>query len=94
MRFVKLGLISVLILFTIATCIGPLLPSSVIVSRATDISAPKDSLLLLVNNIYEWKKWVNGMDNNKVNIISAKEANLIGTHVTITSNNNSVIGNY
>ena len=91
MRFVKLGLISVFILFTIATCIGLLLPSSVIVSRATDVSAPKDSLLLLVNNIYEWKKWVNGMENNTVNIISPKEANLNGTHVTITSINNYVI---
>jgi hypothetical protein len=91
MRFVKLGLISVFILFTIATCIGLLLPSSVIVSRASDISAPKDSLLLLVNNIYEWKKWVNGMDKNTVHIISAREADLNGTHVTITSTNNYVI---
>lgn len=91
MRFIKLGLISVFFLFLIITGIGLLLPSKVIVSRAVDITAPKDSIFKRVSNIYEWKNWVIGLNKEGVIITSPNEANLLGTVVKITSTNNYII---
>lgn len=84
MRLVKLAIISVIILFAIATAIGLLLPKQVVVSRASDIVAPKDSLLKLVSSIQQWKVWVQGMDSKNVKIFSDKTADLNGTKVEIT----------
>lgn len=87
MRFLKLILISVLVLFGVVTFIGLLLPNKIVVSRATDIIAPKDSILKITSSIYEWKKWVTGMEKQGNEIISATEANFNGTKVLINSVN-------
>lgn len=91
MRFIKLGIISVIFLFLIITLIGLLLPSKVIVSRAVDITAPKDSIFKRVSNIQEWKAWVTGMNKEGVEIKSSTEANLLGTIVKITSTKNYIV---
>jgi hypothetical protein len=91
MRLIKLAFISAVILFLIATFIGLLLPSKVVVSRATDIIAPKDSIFNLVKNINQWKQWVNGMNNAGVVITSPTEADLAGTKVSITSVDNYTV---
>ncbi|HMZ46318.1 MAG TPA: hypothetical protein PKG56_01905 [Chitinophagaceae bacterium] len=91
MRFIKLALISFLLLFIVVTAIGLLLPSTVIVSRAIDINAPKDSVYNKVKNIYGWREWIAGMDKPEVNITSPTEANLFGTKVNITNINDTVI---
>ena len=44
MRLIKLGLISVVVLFLLATAIGLLFPSTVVVSRAIDIKSYKEYL--------------------------------------------------
>ncbi len=85
MRFIKLGLISVFFLFLIVTLIGLLLPANVVVSRAVDITAPKDSIFKMVADIRQWKQWVTGMNKEGVVISSPTEANLLGTNVKITS---------
>jgi hypothetical protein len=85
MRFIKLGLISVFFLFLIVTLIGLLLPANVVVSRAVDITAPKDSIFKMVADIRQWKQWVTGMNKDGVVISSTTEANLLGTNVKITS---------
>jgi hypothetical protein len=85
MRFIKLGLISVFFLFLIVTLIGLLLPANVVVSRAVDITAPKDSIFKMVADIRQWKQWVTGMNKEGVVISSTTEANLLGTNVKITS---------
>ena len=61
MKLIKLGLFSVVALFAIASMIGILLPSTVLVSRAVNITAPKDSIVNYINNIEEWKMWMDGM---------------------------------
>jgi thiamine kinase-like enzyme len=86
-----LGVISVLFLFLIVTAIGLLLPSKVIVSRAVDITASKDSIFKRVSNIQEWKAWVTGMNKEGVEIKSPTEANLLGTLVKITSTQNYMV---
>lgn len=84
MRFIKLIGISVVILFALVTALGLLFPSRVIVSRAVDITAPKDSILLLIKDINGWKKWVEGMNDQSVVISSPTKALLGKTDVTIT----------
>jgi hypothetical protein len=83
MRFIKLGLISVVALFVVVTAISLLFPSTVVVSRAVNIQVPKDSVIDLVKDFGGWKKWINGMEQNSVKIISRTEADLAGTKVSI-----------
>ena len=91
MKLIRLGLFSVLSLFAIASLIGILLPSHVLVSRAVDIKAPKDSIVLYLNNIEKWKGWMDGMQQASVQIQSAQQADLAGTKVLITSITDSTI---
>ncbi len=83
MRFLKLGLISAVVLFAVVTFISLLFPSTVIVSRAVNIYVSKDSIVPLVKDFNGWKKWINGMEKESVKILSATEANLAGTTVVI-----------
>lgn len=91
MKFIKLAFISIIILFCIATAIGLLFPSMVIVSRAIDINAPKDSIQKYTGDINNWHKWIHGMNNKTVDVVSATKANLGGTWVTIDSLVNNTI---
>jgi hypothetical protein len=91
MRFIKLAVFSIVILFAVVTCVGLLFPSTVVVSRATDITAPKDSILALVKDINQWKQWVEGMNNEAVVVPSPTEADLAGTKVTIHSISDSAV---
>lgn len=91
MRLIKLGIISFVFLFIIVTAIGLLLPSSVIVSRAIDITGNKDSVYNKIQTVYAWKKWVVGMDKPEVQILSANKVDFFGTTVTITNTTDSTI---
>jgi len=92
MRFIKLALFSIVFLFIIITCVGLLFPSTVVVSRATDIIAPKDSILALVKDINQWKQWVEGMKNDGIVVSSPTEADLAGTKVSIHSIKDYTVG--
>lgn len=58
MKYIKLAIISFIILFAIITLMALLLPSSVIVSRAIDINADLDTINNYTLNIKNWGKWV------------------------------------
>lgn len=85
MKFIRLIIVSVLLLFAVASFIGILLPSHVLVSRAVNIAVPKDSVQLHVNNIYAWSAWMDGMDHTDVHISSPTQADFAGTHVSLRS---------
>ena len=91
MKLIRLGIISILALFAVASLIGILLPSNVLVSRAVDIKAPKDSVIQYVNDIQQWKSWMEGMDNPSVQIHSATNADLAGTSVEISQITDSTV---
>ena len=57
MRFLKLGVISAVVLFGIILLISLLLPSHVRISRAIDINARREKIYPLVADIKEWEKW-------------------------------------
>lgn len=83
MRFIKFGIISVIGLFAVVTAISLLFPSTVVVSRTVTISAPRDSVFPLVNNMHNWKHWIQGMDTSSVKIFSNTESDMSGTKVVI-----------
>ena len=85
MRVIKLAFISVLVLGLLATCIGFLFPSTVVVSRAIDIKSYKQPIYLLVSDLRKWKPWVDGMDNPNVIVYDSVSAMLGNTAVIITS---------
>jgi hypothetical protein len=57
MRLVKLGLISIVVLFVVILCISLLIPSKVRISRAINITAPKDSVTHYLADLQQWSKW-------------------------------------
>ncbi len=75
MRFFKLAVISLIIIFLLFTCIGLFLPSSVTVTRKEFINASADSVRFYTNNIYHWKYWLNGVDTN-YKLSTAKNATI------------------
>jgi predicted PurR-regulated permease PerM len=66
MRFVKLALISAVVLFIVIYLFSLIIPSTVRVSRAVNISAPKDSLVAQLADLRQWHYW-NDMANNPEN---------------------------
>ncbi|MDE3252425.1 MAG: SRPBCC family protein [Bacteroidota bacterium] len=91
MRLLRFFIISCLSLFAIAALIGILLPSTVLVSRAVDIAAPKEVIRPYVDSIQNWKTWMEGMDQAAVSISSYAKADLAGTEVTLTSISDSTL---
>src|SRR6516225_10070837 len=57
MKILKLAIISAVVLFGLVFIISSLMPSTVKVSRATDIDAPYDSVYKYLSNIRNWEKW-------------------------------------
>jgi hypothetical protein len=63
MRFVKLAIISSIGLFAVLTGISLLLPSQVRISRAVDITAPKEKLLTRIYYVTTWRQWNKFIDS-------------------------------
>ncbi|WP_165871557.1 SRPBCC family protein [Flaviaesturariibacter flavus] len=57
MRIVKLALLSAFFIFLLWTLISLLIPSRVRISRAANISAPKERVQALVNDSSQWRTW-------------------------------------
>jgi hypothetical protein len=57
MRFIKLALISAVVLFIVIYLFSLMIPSQVRISRAVNVSVPKDSLLAAVVDLRQWKQW-------------------------------------
>ena len=56
-RTLKLGLISLVIIFLLITAISLLIPSQVRISKAIDITAPDTSVLRIIKDTGTWKNW-------------------------------------
>ena len=77
MRIVKLALLSVVILFILATAFSLLLPSQVIISRAIDIYASKEKVYNIINQPEQWKFWVENRDSLPVSISTHQQNTFI-----------------
>jgi hypothetical protein len=65
MRVLKLGLISVIVLFIVLTAISSLLPSKVLVSRAADIHGSSIKLRQQVFELHNWQNWMSDAKGEK-----------------------------
>ena len=77
MRIVKLAIISVVVLFLLATVFSLLLPSQVIISRAIDIYASKEKVYTIVNEPEKWKFWIENRDSLAVSISTQQQKTFI-----------------
>ena len=57
MRFIKLAVISAIVLSTIIFLISLLLPANIRVSRAIDIHASKTQIIPLLQDMEQWDNW-------------------------------------
>ena len=57
MRFVKLGLISVVIFSALILLFSLLFPTEVRVSRAINVNASRDKVALLISDMRYWESW-------------------------------------
>lgn len=75
MRFIKLGLISIVVFSLLITAISLLIPSRYRLTRTVDIITEKDSLLQQLSIVTNWPSWYPGLDsilkNDKTFSISA-----------------------
>ena len=57
MRVIKLGLISIVFLFLVATAISLLIPSHIRISKAINLSAQKNVVVGYIKDTTKWKQW-------------------------------------
>ncbi len=91
MRFIKLSVISVVVLLLLATIMGSLFPSTVIVSRAVDINMYKKDVYPLVKDLNQWNLWVEGMNGPTVKVYHEHAAKLGNSMVTIIALTDSTV---
>lgn len=86
MRFVKLGLISIVFFCLLLTAFSLLLPSVTNISRAIDINAPADTVYAYINNIEKWKNWYANYDSSEASLSSTT----VGKGASLTLNKTTV----
>lgn len=91
MKLIRFVFISLAAMFVIGSLIGFLLPSHVLVSRAVNINASRDSIMGYIKDIEQWKWWMDGMRESAVKIHSSVSADLNGTNVQIRSITDSTV---
>ena len=84
MKYIKLIIISFLFLSLLITGLSLIFPSTVIVSRAMNMNAPKDSVIVYLKDFEGWKQWIKAMNDSSVVLISKTDANFGGTDVMIS----------
>lgn len=72
MRIIKLGIISVIFFAFFLTGISLFFPSHIRISKAIEIKAERDSILSLIANAENWKKWYPGADTAEFFFIEGK----------------------
>lgn len=63
MKIIKLGLISIVAFSLLITFISFFFPSRVRISKATDIHAGREAVLLQLKDTMAWKNWYPGADS-------------------------------
>ena len=90
MRLIKLLIISLLVLGLLVTAISALFPSTVIVSRAVEVSATASQIEKYVSNLNEWEGWMSDWKNNKS--VLKDSTMYIGTQtITLTQKNDTSV---
>lgn len=72
MRIIKLGLISIVFFAILITGFSLFFPSNVRISKAIDINASEDSIMMQISQIENWEKWFPGADSAELIIKNGK----------------------
>ena len=64
MGVIKLGFISLIVFALLITGISLFIPSNIRISKAIDITASKDSLMMQIADAANWKNWYPGADTS------------------------------
>ena len=72
MRFIKLAIISFILIFLLITTISLFIPSHIRISKATDINNTKDAVMSYISNPDKWKYWFPGADSLQLLFIEGK----------------------
>lgn len=72
MKYIRLLLISFLVLFLCITGISLFIPSHVRISRALNIAAPNDSVMAQIKDASYWKNWYPGLDTAQLLYIAGQ----------------------
>jgi hypothetical protein len=91
MRFIKLLIISVVVIFLLLTAFSSLLPSTVRISRAIDISEKPSRIMEELSNMQKWNEW-----NEYTKTLTDKQVTTDSIHsallsVSVTSSTASTI---
>ena len=84
MKFIKLAFISFVLLFGLLTAISLLIPSTVRISKAIDLRAPKDSVRSLLTDTAQWRVWHPAYQNNQKQQASIQITSVTDNGVTAT----------
>ena len=94
MGIIKLGIISVIVFALLITGFSLFIPSHVRISKAIDINAAKDSVMMQVSDAANWKKWYPGADSMNLLLVEGKIKGIeahSGQGLMITSVNDSTV---
>jgi len=84
MRFVKLALISAVVLFVVVYLFSLMIPSEVRISRAVNISVPKDSVLAALADMRQWKQWNEFVTSSDISNLQYGENLISGEQLKVT----------
>lgn len=84
MKLVKLALISAIGLFLVIFFISLLFPSHVRISRAINITAPKDSITARLTDLRQWEHWNAVINNGEVLNKQYSKDRFTSNNVTVT----------
>jgi hypothetical protein len=85
MRLIKLALISAVILFLMVWLFSLLMPSRIRVSRAIDISVPKDSVVSAIADLQQWQHWNDLVNNDQYTNKQYTASKFIADQISITA---------
>ena len=83
MRLLKLGVISIVVFSILILLLSLLFPSHVRISRAVNIYATRDSILIPLADIRKWKQWNEMTRNNTLNEKNYSEKEFNSTELKI-----------
>ncbi|MEO5948528.1 MAG: SRPBCC family protein [Chitinophagaceae bacterium] len=72
MRIIKLGIINIIVFAFLITGFSLFFPSNIRISKAIDINASKDTVLLQISNVENWKHWFPDADSAELIVEDGK----------------------
>jgi hypothetical protein len=91
MKFIKLFIISVVVLFLLMTAFSSLLPSKVRISRAIDINDTSQNVIMKIRDMNEWKEWNEYIKALAGEVIAKDSVHANELSISITSSNDHTV---